>query len=1213
MATKLNPDAIQDRSIASIKLQDGVIPSESTVSGWGFTKNAGTITGITMNGASKGTSGVVNLGTVITDVSGKADSSAAIGTLSLSINSSNYQITLSGTKVDGTTFTVSDVIDLPLESVVVNGSYDDTTQKVILTLKNGSTIDFSIADLIDGLQSEITSTNKLSADLIEDGTTNKTVTATEKQTWNSYANVQADWNESTTTEDDFILNKPAIKAGTGTNSIIGGNLDYNIASAGTAISIGEHTIASGQATLATGFMTKADSASAFSTGTGTYALGQASFSSGTKTAALGNYSHAEGIGDTNNSTFTVSGAADTTTYTTNTAHNLKINDVVGYGVFPNLYVSKVTGVSNDGLSFNVNKTLSSTALSNATIRIFEGGTALGNQSHTEGNNTVTIGNYSHAEGNSTKAVGSGSHAEGGSTVTNGISSHAEGIRTTTNGNYSHAEGQGTITENQYEHAQGNYNKSNIVDQYNFGNAGNTISSIGIGTSGSARKNAVEVMQNGDVYVYGVGDYDGTNPTTADTLQDAINNASMDLATPITYSALVTLKTGGNLVPGMQYRITDYTCTTTQTDTQSAGHVFDIIVTADSETELNENARAAHHSGDTYFANCDLDAWELKYCLENDTNRFYWADTTNGKGVIYYMKDEWNNECPYDFKNIQFKRYKVTSCTKSQSLVGKYSISGITGVTVNKNNILWSYTFCVIDTNDNNTPHDVSVEQRLYSIAETSYCNTANNILKPYYNSYQINDIFFDIMTLPNNVFVTDTSIISSNYFFGYLNNYLDNYCQNNSFGNSCGQINFGIASKNNLLGDFCADILLFGNNNLFGDECSGNLLRGSCWNNSFGYSCMHNILENSSNNSFGDYFSNNSIKLSSYNTFGNYCIHNIIEGNVQYCNITGGTSNSASIKNTKILSGTKGTSSSNQLTITFEDGKDYTQVAGLVNGTTLRIWIAEDTVTGPSTSTGNNLAAFDGTTGKVIKDSGVALSSLYTKPSTGIPSTDLAQSVQTSLGLADTALQSYTETDPVFTASVAHGITSNDITNWNNKTSNVGTITGITMNGASKGTSGVVNLGTVITSETALSKGTTTGNGNAVTDISVSGHEITLTKGTTFLTQETDPVFGSSAAASITDSQINQWDAKVSANNGILTIQKNGTQVATFSANQTTNQTANIQVNELPSVSASDNGKILMVVNGAWSLVTPVSIYSGTSTPDSSLGDNGDLYIQTNS
>ncbi len=40
--------------------------TSTTVSGWGFTKNAGTITGIRMNGSSKGTSGVVDLGTVLT-------------------------------------------------------------------------------------------------------------------------------------------------------------------------------------------------------------------------------------------------------------------------------------------------------------------------------------------------------------------------------------------------------------------------------------------------------------------------------------------------------------------------------------------------------------------------------------------------------------------------------------------------------------------------------------------------------------------------------------------------------------------------------------------------------------------------------------------------------------------------------------------------------------------------------------------------------------------------------------------------------------------------------------------------------------------------------------------------------------------------------------------------------------------------------------------
>lgn len=164
------------------------------------------------------------------------------------------------------------------------------------------------------------------------------------------------------------------------------------------------------------------------------------------------------------------------------------------------------------------------------------------------------------------------------------------------------------------------------------------------------------------------------------------------------------------------------------------------------------------------------------------------------------------------------------------------------------------------------------------------------------------------------------------------------------------------------------------------------------------------------------------------------------------------------------------------------------------------------------------------------------------------------------------------EEDPVFTASAAHGISSSDISNWNSKTSNVGTITGITMNGASKGTSGVVDLGTVITSETALSKGTTTGSGNAVTDISVSGHQITLTKGTTFLTSHQD----------------------------IKTL--NGTALT---------GTGNITLTGVPAFTSADNGKILGVVNGQLAWVTPTTIYTGTGTPSSSQGNDGDIYLQT--
>lgn len=49
----------------------------------------------------------------------------------------------------------------------------------------------------------------------------------------------------------------------------------------------------------------------------------------------------------------------------------------------------------------------------------------------------------------------------------------------------------------------------------------------------------------------------------------------------------------------------------------------------------------------------------------------------------------------------------------------------------------------------------------------------------------------------------------------------------------------------------------------------------------------------------------------------------------------------------------------------------------------------------------------------------------------------------------------------------------------------------------------------------------------------------------------------------------------------------------------------------VPAVSSSDNGKIMEVQSGEWAAVNHVAIYSGTSAPSSSLGSNGDIYIQT--
>jgi hypothetical protein len=65
------------------------------------------------------------------------------------------------------------------------------------------------------------------------------------------------------------------------------------------------------------------------------------------------------------------------------------------------------------------------------------------------------------------------------------------------------------------------------------------------------------------------------------------------------------------------------------------------------------------------------------------------------------------------------------------------------------------------------------------------------------------------------------------------------------------------------------------------------------------------------------------------------------------------------------------------------------------------------------------------------------------------------------------------------------------------------------------------------------------------------------------------------------------------------------------SAATVTNGVASANVSGLPDVSASDNGKILQVVGGQWTLVTPATIYTGDGTPDNTLGNNGDVYLQT--
>lgn len=322
---------------------------------------------------------------------------------------------------------------------------------------------------------------------------------------------------------------------------------------------------------------------------------------------------------------------------------------------------------------------------------------------------------------------------------------------------------------------------------------------------------------------------------------------------ITYKDLVEASSTNSLVPGQQYRITDYTTITVQPNTQSTSRAFDLIVTAIDSKTLDPKAKVALSGRNTYFNNSNVSMWQVWYNLHgnnfNWTNALtdyevhvqlpsalrqeiashlsvrdtdipttltftYWKDDTNKnhlfkakgipsddyivtlqydnsqsiadnvipsgnlngymlslqyrdpngdvfltgntsssssitvdrltehKGVIYRMIDEFGNDCPYDFKNIQFKN------------------------PTDESDESWYYTFSEVDTYGRIS--DKSLRK-----------NCTNNIIKAYYVDKQ----FF----LNNNICVTsNTDVCRGNTFeTDTANNIFKSSCTYNTVGCGC--------------------------------------------------------------------------------------------------------------------------------------------------------------------------------------------------------------------------------------------------------------------------------------------------------------------------------------------------------------------------------------------------------------------------------------------
>lgn len=309
--------------------------------------------------------------------------------------------------------------------------------------------------------------------------------------------------------------------------------------------------------------------------------------------------------------------------------------------------------------------------------------------------------------------------------------------------------------------------------------------------------------------------------------------------------------------------------------------IDITVTTVERTEIQV--------GDNYFDNSIL-SWDLKYSLDNDRSKFLWANT-DGKGVIYYMKDDIGNEAPYDFKNILYNgRY-----TFDYYIDGEHFDGSVKYKNQCYNNIIKRHR----DTNRNvyNLPHNIFKNTSASSKCMNNYIgvdsisnefgdscfgnrinigckrNTfgsgcSNNILNNNCTDNEFSDDCYNNTlgnACNNNIF--GTSCINNTFGNECIFNEFGPNCQYNTLSNNCKQNKFINAVLQNILADACSS-------NEFGQYSGYNTLDTECNGNKFGTNCQFNKLyAQCDNNKFGDFCQSNTFgQASTNNTFGNYCL-----------------------------------------------------------------------------------------------------------------------------------------------------------------------------------------------------------------------------------------------------------------------------------------------------------------------------------------------------
>lgn len=490
----------------------------------------------------------------------------------------------------------------------------------------------------------------------------------------------------------------------------------------------------------------------------------------------------------------------------------------------------------------------------------------------------------------------------------------------------------------------------------------------------------------------------------------------------------------------------------------------------------------------YFANSNLAAWELKYCLDNDTDRFAWTlegqvitnvdsansygspllrqpdfdgkgsgpqtfyyawgvtadledgDSTNfvyskteslsngdivffdgagfsvevssGKGVIYYMKDEHGNECPYDFKNIQFKRLQGSFKNEGKNITLELiNMRDFFSYEYYDADYVMDYAQCCYDTikeatlsssldnlasflfshgigeyiridslyNENSILYEYLVDKGVHLqytyILPLAYhdgegmvtCYMPINDEIRYCWFYTFSDLSVNNTT--NEIIdIQDSSVTSDGVGFNKIHSAFINYgsCKTQILGEN---IFIGRSIQKNVIELNCFK-------NTFGDNCHGNYLCYNVANSTFDGVCNNNIVgTNSYNNLFGRYSMDNKVGCSSYaniicnnnNVLGYGCSSNIIQANA-YNN---------HFDNNCIVNIVRKNSYGN----TFESECNYNTIDEAIYGSVLEKYVSDVKVINETGTDISGIRVCQGISGTEIKISSLPEAPIVYKPS----------------------------------------------------------------------------------------------------------------------------------------------------------------------------------------------------------------------------------------